>query len=246
MAIRLVKLHKDTRGIAHLFLILLVVGVIGVGGFAYWRISSYSNKDKAEGRETTTDGTSNNTGAISEECIVQTGDENICRLGAISDLSQYSSEVTMTSEGATYVIKFDGKGNTDTSLGDAGRGISVGGKYYIYMMGKWYDSGNDASQAPQNPVPNVGFATTAGIKYENLGKEPCGNDTCLKYRMTGGILGEGTVVCWFGDKDFLPRRYESTGGGLLGSMTMTIDYKPITITAPEGALPISSLMSGAQ
>ena len=59
------------------------------------------------------------------------------------------------------------------------------------------------------------------------------------------LLGDGTVVCWFGDQDFLPRRYESKGG-LIGDMTMTIDYKPVTITAPEGAKPISSLMSGLQ
>jgi len=110
-------------------------------------------------------------------------------------------------------------------------------------MDAWYDYGADASQMPKSEIPSLGFATTAGIKYENQGKEPCGDDTCFKYRMTGGILGDGVVVCWFGDEDFLPRRYESTGG-LLGALTMTIDYKPITITAPEGARPISSLVPG--
>ncbi len=242
MSFSMTKLHRDSRGLAHLSLILLLAAVVGVGGFAYWRVSSYNNKDKANGKETVApDGTTSNSGTISDECVAQTGDENICRLGAIADLSQYSSEVHMDMEGMQSVIKFDGKGNSDTVVGDVGRGISVGGKYYIYMMDEWYDSGSDSSQAPKSDVPGFSFATTAGIKYENQGKEPCGDDTCFKYRMSEGILGDGVVVCWFGDEDFLPRRYESTGG-LTGKLTMIIDYKPVTITAPEGAKPISSLM----
>jgi hypothetical protein len=150
----------------------------------------------------------------------------------------------MDMQGMKSTIKYDGKGNSDTTVGDVGRGITVNGKNYIYMDA-WYDTGNDTSQMPDDQMPDLGFATTAGIKYENLGKEPCGKDTCFKYRMSGGILADGTVVCWFGDKDYLPRRYESTGG-LLGKLTMVIDYKPVTITAPEGAKPISSLMSDLQ
>jgi len=244
MSVNTTTLHKDSRGIAHLLLILLFAGVLGVGGFAYWRVSSYNNQSDANGRQTTApDGSSSNSGAISDECVALTGDENICRLGAISDLSQYSSEVRMNMNGMESVIKFDGKGNSETDLGDLGGGISIGGRNYIYVMDAWYDYGADASQMPKSEIPSLGFATTAGIKYENQGKEPCGDDTCFKYRMTGGILGDGVVVCWFGDEDFLPRRYESTGG-LLGALTMTIDYKPITITAPEGARPISSLVPG--
>lgn len=238
------KLHKDSRGFAHLLLILLFVGVIGIGGVVYWRVSSYNNQSRANGEATVApDGTASNSGAISDECVALTGDENICRLGAISDLSQYSSVVNMDMNGLKSVIKYDGKGNSDTEVGDLGRGITVGGKNYIYVMDAWYDSGNDTSQMPKSEVPSLGFATTAGIKYENLGKEPCGDDTCFKYRMTGGVLGDGVVVCWFGDKDFLPRRYESTGG-LLGKLTMTVEYKPVTVTAPAGARPISSLVPG--
>jgi len=37
----------------------------------------------------------------------------------------------------------------------------------------------------------------------------------------------------------LPRYYETTGG-LTGDLVMTIEYKPVTISAPAGALPISS------
>lgn len=244
MNLSIKKLHKNSSGIAHLLLILLVAGVVGAGGFAYWRVSNYNNQSDANGRHTVApDGSSSNSGAISDECVARTGDKNICRLGAISDLSQYSSEVHVNMNGLESVIKYDGKGNSETDVVDLGRGISIGGRYYIYIMDAWYDSGSDASQMPDSQMPSFGFATTAGITYENQGKEPCGNDTCFKYRMSGGILGDGVVTCWFGDKDFLPRRYESTGG-LVGVLTMTIDYKPITITAPQGALPISSLVPG--
>jgi hypothetical protein len=242
------RILTDSRGFAHLAIILVVLAVGGVGGFAYWRISSYNNNDGANGRTTNNDGSeSTNSATLSDECVAQTGDENICRLGAISDLSQYSSEVKMTMQGAdgpmTYTIKYDGKGNHYVDIGGGNMGMSVGGKYYIYMMDKWYDSGNDSSQVPKSSVPSFGFATTAGITYENQGKEPCGDDTCFKYKMSGGILADGVVTATFGDKDFLPRRIDSTGG-LLGNLSMVVDYKDVTITAPEGALPISSLTSG--
>ncbi len=246
MKINLKKLHKDTRGIAHLLLIILIAAGVGAIGFAYWRVSSYNNQSKATGKDTVApDGSSSNSGTISDECVAKTGDENICRLGAISDPSQYSSVVTVDMDGLKSVIKYDGKGNSDTTVGDIGRGITINGKNYIYMMDAWYDGGDDDSQMPKSQMPSLGFATTAGIKYENLGKVPCGKDTCFKYRMSGGILGDGVVVCWFGDQDFLPRRYESTGG-LLGKLTITIQYKDVTITAPKGAKPISSLIPSAQ
>ena len=238
MAIKKLSIHKDARGIAHLAIILLFLGVAGVGGFAYWRVSSYNNNEDANGKSTSQDG-STNTATLSDECVEQTGDENICRLGAISDLSGFSSEVHLTTEAGTSIIKFDGKGNHIVDTGTGLQGISVGGKYYINMDGTWYDSGNDSSQAPKSSVPSFGFATTAGITYENLGKEACGSDTCFRYKLSGGLLGDGVVIALFGDEDYLPRRIESTGG-LLGNMTMTVEYKDITITAPEGALPISS------
>lgn len=239
------KLRNDSRGIAHLLLIFIIVGLVGAGGFAVWRINSYNNQSDASGRATVgPDGSPSNSGAVSDECVALTGDENICRLGAIADLSQYSSEVHMDLNGLASVVKYDGKGNSDTDIGDLGGGITINGKNYIYVSDAWYDTGDDTSQAPKSAVPGFGFVTTAGIKYENLGKEPCGNDTCFKYRMSGGILGDdGVVVCWFGDEDFLPRRYESTGG-LIGKLTMTVEYKAVTITAPAGAQPISNLELG--
>lgn len=244
MRINTTKLDKDSKGFVHLLAILLLAGVVGVGGLVFWRVSSYNNQRNANGRETVSpDGSSSNSATISDECVARTGDKNICRLGAISDPSKYSSVITTDMGGMISVIKYDGKGNSETVVGDVGSGISVNGRSYIYVMDAWYDYGADASQMPDADVPSFGFASTAGITYENQGKEPCGDDTCFKYRMSGGILGDGVVICWFGDGDFLPRRYESTGG-LTGTLTMTIDYKPVTITAPEGALPISSLVPG--
>jgi len=243
MNINLANLHKNERGIAHLALILIVLAVVGVGGFAFWRVASYNNNRDANG--TPVGSGSSNTATLSDECVAMTKDENICRLGSISDLSKFSAEVRVTMQGAegpvTSVVKYDGKGNSQVSgLAD---GINIGGKTYVYLFDKWYDAGGDASQKPDDPASSFSIATTAGIKYENLGKEPCGDDTCYRYRMSGGILGDGVVVCLFGDKDYLPRYYEATGG-LTGDLTMTIEYKSITITAPEGALPISSLVPG--
>lgn len=43
MGINPLKIRKDERGIAHLALILIIVGVVGVGAFAFWRVSSYNN-----------------------------------------------------------------------------------------------------------------------------------------------------------------------------------------------------------
>lgn len=248
MAFKKLSIHRDARGFAHLALILVALAVVGIGGFAYWRISSYTNNDDTNGRSVSnSESGATNTAAVSAECVAQTGDENICRFGAIADLSQFSSEVKMTmhsnDQEVTYTIKYDGKGNHFVDIGGGNMGMSVGGRYYVYMMDAWYDSGSDSSQVPKSSVPSFGFATTAGITYENQGKEPCGSDTCLKYRMSGGILADGVVTALIGDKDYLPRRIDSTGG-LLGSLTMTVEYKDVTITAPEGAKPISSLYEG--
>jgi len=232
-------MKKSQKGFAHLVLILIILAVVGIGGLAFWRVSSYNNK-KDTGKTVSSD-KSQNTADVSNECVLLTKDENICRLGAITDLSKISSEVkvTMKLEGESIesTVKYDGKGNSEVSgIAD---GITVDGKNYVNISGVWYDTGNDTSQQPSDPASSFSIATTAGVKYENLGKEPCGNDTCFRYRMTGGILGDGVVVCLFSDKDYLPRYYETTGG-LTGDLVMTIEYKPVTISAPAGALPISS------
>jgi hypothetical protein len=242
MYIKTINIHKDAKGFAHLGLILLVLGVVSVGGFAYWRVSSYNNNSDATGREVNNDSGSGatNTATISDECVEQTGDEVICRFGAISSLDNYASEVKMTMEGQTYTLTFDGKGNNTVDLGQDIKGITLGGKTYVYMMGNWYDASGDTTQAPKANMPSLGFATTAGITYENKGKEPCGTDTCYNYHMSGGILGDGVVTALIGDEDYLPRSIVSTGG-LLGNLTMTVVYKDVTITAPEGVKPISSL-----
>lgn len=235
------RMQKDQRGLAHIAIILVVLAAAGIGGFAFWRVSSYKNNSDANG-VSESDGSGNNSATLSDECVAATGDENICRLGAISDLSKYSSEVTVVMEGdggsITSVVKYDGKGNSEVNS-DLAQGITIGSKTYVYILDNWYDTGGDSSQVPSNPA-QFEIATTAGITYENQGKEPCGDDTCFKYRLSGGILGDGVVVVTFGDEDFLPRHYETTGG-LTGTMTMDIEYKPVTISAPEGALPISSL-----
>ncbi len=246
MSLSLTKLHNDSKGFAHLILILAIAGMVGVGGLTFWRISSYNNNEDASGRQTVApDGTSSNSATVSDDCVAQTGDENICRLGAISDLSQYSSVVTMKMNGTTSVIKYDGKGNSEVTLGGDPAGITIGSRNYIYVMDAWYDAGGDDTQVPKTSVPSFGFATTAGIKYENKGKEACGNDTCFRYHMSGGLLREGVVNALIGDKDYLPRLIDSKGG-LLGDLTMSVVYKPITITAPAGAQPISSLMPSGQ
>lgn len=244
MGLRFTSVHKDERGIAHLFLILIVVGVVGVAGFAFWRVSSYNNNkgENANGVEHN-DGSGNNSATLSEECVAATGDENICRLGAISSLSKYAAEVRMTMDGGngsvTYTVSYDGKGNTQISS-DIVNGVTVDGKQYVQINGKWWDTSGDSTQAVSDPV-NFSVATTAGITYTNQGKVPCGNDTCFKYHLSGGILGEGTVDVTFGDKDYLPRHYDANNimFGQGGRIVMDITYKDVTISAPSGARPIS-------
>lgn len=244
-----ISTSRNQKGFAPVIILLLIVAVVGVGGFAYWRVSSYKDdKDTSSNSENTKETASEETKkadstAVSDECIAQTGDENICHLGAIADLSKYASEVHLTlgegTDAMTAVTKYDGKGNYTIDAGGGLLGMSVGGKYYIFME-RWYDTGDDPSQVPEDSVPSLGFATTAGIKYENLGKVPCGKDTCFSYKLTGGMLDDGVVTTLFGDKDYLPRSLTSTGG-FLGALTMTVEYKDVTITAPTDAIPISEL-----
>jgi len=245
MNIKLTNLRQAEQGIAHILMILLVVlAVGGVGGFAVWRISSYNNNRGANANGSAeNDSSGNNSATASDDCIAMTHDANICHLGAIDGLDKHASTVKVTMEGAdggnqTWTEKFDGKGNNSVESADIG-GISLNGHQYVLISGSWIDFGTSTSQAPSAPAAPA-LATTAGVKYENLGKVACGNDTCFKYRCSGGILGKSTVLVTFGDKDYLPRHYEiTTPAGetsLLGNMTMDITYGAVTITAPAGAL----------
>ncbi|HSX15785.1 MAG TPA: hypothetical protein VLF40_03260 [Candidatus Saccharimonadales bacterium] len=244
MNIKVTNLRQAEQGIAHLFLLLLVVlAVGGVGGFAVWRISSYNNSHGANANGSTeNDGSGKNSATASDECIAMTHDANICHLGAIDGLDKHASTVKVTMEGSdgaqTWTEKFDGKGNNSVESGDIG-GISLNGHQYVLISGTWIDFGGSTSQAPDAPAAPA-LATTAGIKYENLGKVSCGSDTCFKYRCSGSILGKSTVLVTFGDKDYLPRHYEVTTlageASLLGNMTMDITYGSVTIAAPAGAI----------
>lgn len=238
MKTRWVTLRKKQRGALSLSVILVFLAVVGITGFAVWQVMSYNKNKDADGNLQNATANNVNTATISEDCVAQTGDENICRLGAITDLSQFSSEVHVTMGDQTSVIEYDGKGNHRMSgLANA---ITVDGRDYIKFNDQWYDTSGDDTQAPTNPTSGFGIATTAGITYENLGKEPCGDDTCFRYRMSGGILGDGVIICLFGDEDYLPRYYEATGG-MTGDIKMEITYKEVTIAAPEGARPITEL-----
>jgi len=243
MKIKALSLRKAEQGFTHILLILLVLaGVTAVGGFVFWRVSSYNNNSgsNANGKKEN-DSSGNNTATVSDDCVAMTHDENICHLGAIDGLDKHASVVKVTIQGAdgtqNITEKFDGKGNNSVEMGDIS-GITVGSHYYVLMSGTWVDMGGDKAQAPSTTEAPA-LATTAGVKYENLGKEACGNDTCYKYRCTGGILGTSTVLVTFGTKDYLPRHYVVTtpegGASLLGNMTMDITYGPQTITAPAGA-----------
>jgi hypothetical protein len=244
MKINVHSLREAEQGIAHILLIFLALLVVGgVGGLAVWRISSYNNNrgDNANGTANT-DGSGNNSATVSDECVAQTHDANICHLGAIDALDKHASVIKVTMQGAdgaqTWTEKFDGKGNNSVESGDIG-GISVGGHQYVLLDGTWIDSGSNSATAPSAPTA-PSLATTAGIKYENLGKVACGSDTCYKYRCSGSILGTSTVLVTFGTKDYLPRHYDVStpagGASLLGNMTMDITYQSVTITAPAGAL----------
>lgn len=244
MKITIGTMRKAEQGFAHVFLVLLALLVVGgIGGLAVWRISSYNNShgDNANGAANN-DGSGKNSATVSDACIAQTHDANICHLGAIDALDKHASVVKITMQGAdgaqTFTEKFDGKGNNSVESGEIS-GITLKGHQYVLLNGSWIDFGSDSSQAPSAPSAPA-LATTAGIKYENLGKVDCGKDTCYKYRCSGSLLGSSTVLVTFGTKDYLPRHYDVTtpegGTSLLGNMTMDITYQAVSITAPSGAL----------
>ena len=244
MKIKIHRMRKAEQGFTHILLMLLVLaGLAGITGFAVWRISSYndSHGKNATGKAET-DGSGKNTATASAECIAMTHDENICHLGAIDGLDKHASIVKITMKGAdgasqNFTEKFDGKGNNSVESGEI-NGITVGGHNYVQIDGKWVDSGGTSTQSSAPSAPAL--ATTAGVKYENLGKVDCGKDTCYKYRCTGGILGSSVVLVTFGTKDYLPRHYDIAtpegGTSLLGNMTMDITYQTVAITAPAGAI----------
>jgi hypothetical protein len=235
------QLRKDERGIGHFLLAFLIVAALAAIGIVGYRVM---HKDK-----TTADKTAASK-SISDQasCMKIYHDKTLCTFAVnnaeLSNLSYTAVDNSVDSEGQTsqITIKGDGKGNTsiDSKTGNQTYyAITIGNTIYVNSNnGGWIKY---ASNAPEvtNPTNKfkADFSTSSTpkdkqIKYKNLGKEKCGNDTCVKYQVLDPTAA-GTNYIWINTSTNRLVRWTSKSAD--GTNDLAITYGSVTVTAPAGA-----------
>lgn len=231
--------YADKSGIAHPGLIILVVAVIAVAGFAFWKVSS--NKDSNTGSSATSK-------AAQSACEKSINDKNFCKFASHTDLVKaiyVATDTSVTSEGtSTMVIKADGKDNTDLTISQNGaevsRFISLDGATYMKTPDNdtWikYPATSTATPKDTSPTSDIkidysNITENNTVSYKNSGKEACEKLTCYKYQVVDTANAGTTQYIWFDTKDYLLRRWSTKDSS--GSNDMSFTYpSSVSITAP--------------
>ncbi|HEV2413125.1 MAG TPA: hypothetical protein VGS28_04990, partial [Candidatus Saccharimonadales bacterium] len=191
-------------------LILLIVIVIAVVGFAGWYVYHKRQENKTTNNATTSSTTASTTAAagVNAACNVAYHDNVLCRSAAYMDLNKipYSAVLTTTNNGTTttFNVASDGKGNESlmgTSNGSAISTVLLDGKTYIKDAGSstWLEYSGTGAPSTSNPTSNVNLGFTSNsIKYKNLGKTSCGSGggTCYEYQVTDTTMPGTTQDAW--------------------------------------------------
>lgn len=203
--------NYNQKGIAHLGLILAGVVVLGVIGFAGFKV--FSGK-KA------TDNNIISRAALEAACTES--DKNICKFQAGWKTHKYYTVKMKTTGGETAyeTITID-----NTMYTKAPNGVwwqqTLKSEENTSKLDFTFDDSSDDSEKKDAPK------TT----YKNLGTETCGDLTCHKYQ----VLTEGSEdieYIWFDTEDYQLRktRTESKDGSVTEG---TFSYDKISITAPS-------------
>lgn len=233
------------NGIAHLGLVAIVVVVVAVAGFAFWKVSSNKNSSTSGATAATKAADK----AAQSACEKSINDKDLCKFASHTDIvkaTYIATDTAVTADGTTTMtIKADGKNNTDLVMSQNGvvtsEYISLNGDTYVKTPDSdtWTKYPASTSSTPTTTSPtsdikvdssNITENNTLG--YKNLGKEACGSLTCFKYQVTDTTNPGSTQYIWFDTKDYLMRRWSMTDS--TGSNDMTFTYpSSVTISVPS-------------
>lgn len=230
----------DQRGIAHLGLILIVVAVLGVIGFAGYTVL---NKGGEKVAQTVADKAADKAmqQAAKEECK-RINDDDLCKFYTQFKLTkQY--RMTMTApDGSKSVFEMDGD-KSHTSMHGGGmhfESISIGDDYYYKSGDTWYkQAAKEQTNLPKTsdlelkePAADTDTSKASEDQpvYRKLGKEACGPLQCFKYEIVESADGSDKQFIWFDDKDYQMRRASTVAAE--GTTDTTFEYATVSVKAP--------------
>lgn len=244
-----VSVHNNQRGIGHLIVVLLVVLVVAAAGIATWRIVEHQNK--LAKRKTNS--------AAQNNCLDVYKDEKLCAFAAANaDLAKTPYTVVVRSttaqgQSTEMTIKSDGKGNTSTFSKNGNRTyntITIGNTVYVQNGNNWIEYASNAPITGANVAGNIkaafsktGTPESKQIKYESMGREKCGQDTCYKYRVSNPARSGNTHI-WINASS--NRLVRLTTESSEGTTSYNVSYGPVTINAPSPVVSPSSALNPAQ
>lgn len=237
------SIRHDQRGLGNVLIIVLVILVlVVVGGVAY-------KVTKKDDTKVTTASVKSAGKEVNAACLKTYKDKELCKFTAsYADFEKKPYKLTITSTSAEgdskSTVLSDGKGNTSVVATVNGKETS-----YVYYNKATYSKGpgettwikypstdtTDTSTS-SNPASDIKIdtkydGTDSTITYKKIGKEQCGNATCLKYQVIDSTQPNTTTYVWFNTSKYRLARY-TTKDSNNSSTDMTITYQAIKLSAP--------------
>jgi uncharacterized protein (UPF0333 family) len=237
------SLRKNSRGIAHIAILLVVIVIATIGGIGYYVYSKNSSS-----------AVSNATPAqkqAADACNTLYNDKDLCKFASsYSGKGPYKATFTnKDASGATTLTTFSVATNGDynTKITQNGTEVtastSINGETYIKdeASGSWtkYPKADSSAPSAISPTSDLKIDTNEASKpadqritYKNLGKEACGSSTCFKYQIIDPSAPHTTSTVWFGTKDYQLHQWDYVNAdGNHSSGTFT--YTAVTIPVPS-------------
>lgn len=236
---KLFRSSTNQSGIAHLGIILAVVGVVTIGGLIAWRYlgatSSTSTNDSIAQQ------------LASAKC--EYDDKDLCKFFVSWKAhTQYKmvSSTTDKSTGETSIMTYEIDGDNTHSImtgAYASEIISIGKNttYTKAANGTWWKQTTQETTPTDvdNSTPDVDFEEPADSDapeatqptYKSLGKEACDSLTCFKYQVVYPDNTEQTEFLWFDDKSYQLRHTVNEDAS--SKSDTKFSYDNVTVKAPS-------------
>jgi hypothetical protein len=236
---------KSTRrisqqGFGHILLVIIIFAVLGVVGFAGYKVVSGKKTGPAA---------ADTTAAVIAEPPCAEPDKNICQFRDDWVSQQYYTITTKAKPAdkgaydAVYKTEGNGKFQITVSGETPYEMIVIGNDSYTKAPnGVWWKKTNKPEEVKNYQQSFDLNEDKAGVTaknepasqttYKNLGTEVCGDAACYKYQVIDSANTETTEYIWFGTSvhALYRTRSESKNGGYSES---TFSYANVSIKVPS-------------
>ncbi|MDO8507310.1 MAG: hypothetical protein Q7S53_01955 [bacterium] len=223
---------KKSKASLIIIIVVVLVAILGLVGFFFLKDSIFPAK-----------GLSGQ--VLSTNCKLN--DKDLCRFtDSFKGLDNMSAKSVTTINGkiTESTIEIQGSDKSHIKSSVAGKEesdyISIGNTTYMkdYSDNKWWKTTVDTKDASgvektdwkaefEKSVNDSADKTT----YKKIGKEACGNLTCLKYQVIDPNNKETTEYMWFDTKNYALRKVRSESADTVTETTFS--YGKVNITEPS-------------